>query len=250
MNKYRKSKLANLLLIAVITVLCCSCQASPSVSEITGVDRWYHYNPVTNENEVLVLDEENFFSYNCECGEPVGNADLYDQYKYDQKNQTLTAYCEGEESTLDFSVVDMSPYHLILKNDQEIKVFSPWQINDEFSYFGEEKYISNYSGYFTVKSLENGSATLTTFNYDGDVDYEESAFLTYTLASNAKFYDLAVDTTIKDNQADNNVTYKELSMAEVDKLFKDNNSPSAFIWFNDNMEIEKAVFYGQIINWV
>lgn len=240
----------SLFLVAIVAIVFSSCQSTPTVPSVTGNTTWYFFDPVIEESEVLTLDDEGCFIYHCQCGEPIGDSDLYDQYKYDNENQKIIAFADNEDSQLEFDVISITPYNLILRDGGKIKVFTPTYINDDLSYFGGDKYISGYSGYFTIKGLKNNLLSTAPFDYDGDVSYEDSAFADYTLVDGAKLYQLDITSTYKTTDPDQDIDYKEISSQEASKLFADNSSVAAFLWFNDNMEVEKVVFFGQTINWI
>lgn len=243
MKKYR---ILTTMVVALILVLCgCADKNKVDVPSLTGVERWYFYNEVIGESEVLTLREDGSFSYNCQCGEPIGDADLYDQYYYDLKNSNLHIYFDDEEY-MDMKVHKINEHQLMVTSEDRIKVFTPGFINDDMTYFGEEEHLSGYNGYFTVMSIADGKVKLAPFDYDGDVEYAKEAFSEYDLAENAKFFDMQVNTKMDDNGEVHKTHYQEISKDEAASLLKDSTA-NGFVWLGEDFTVEKIVFYGQSI---
>ena len=233
--------------IALLTLCGCAGQKGVDVPSVTGVDKWYFYNEALGESEVMTLGEDGMFMYNCECGEPIGDSDIYDEYYYDEEEGILHIYASyDEEEFMDMKVLKLTPYEMMIESEGEIKTFAPEFINDSMSYFGEEGNLSGNNGYFTVMDVADGKVKLAPFNYDGDVEYPEEAFSEYDLADGVKFFEMEINSKIDDSGEVHHTHYEEMSKADAEKLLED-SSANGFIWFNGDMTIEKIVFYGQTI---
>ena len=75
----------------------------------------------------------------------------------------------------------------------------------------------------------------------------ENAMKAYDLAEDITFYDVQVKKVIfEDGGEDCEITYDE--MEQTDGM-ENMEGSFGFIWFNEDMEIEKFTYFGEIINW-
>ena len=76
------------------------------------------------------------------------------------------------------------------------------------------------------------------------MEYPENAFKEYTFAEDAKFFSLNVQTHMKNDEI---VSHDE-EFTEIDKesAIVGMEGGAAFVWFNDNLEISKMLFYGAV----
>ena len=246
----KKMKVIVLVLALVLASVCAGCKASEAdVSFLTSAEHWYFYDEVIGENEVLSLRSDYTFSYHCECGEPIGGSDVFDKFSYNPSSMTIQLYNEYDNSKKDISVLSYNPYHLMLEIDGEVKTFTPVPINSSYSYYGGEEYISGYEGYCTIFEIEDGNGRVGPFNYDADAasEYPDGTIEIIDLAENAEFYELNVDTDVDSyGQETHQTSYDKLTLKKVQNLLKD-GTLSAFMWYNDSLEVEKMIFYGQTI---
>ena len=66
------------------------------------------------------------------------------------------------------------------------------------------------------------------------------------LAADVEFYEWNLTITITDEGEQPDSTYKKLSAQQVEKLLN-GGSAVGYVWYNDNAEIEKILFYGKTI---
>ena len=233
-----------LMLIFVLSMVGCGNGNHPEF--LTTPEHWYFFDEVTGENEKMSFREDGSFYWGCECGEPVGASDCYELYEYDEGTGTIRLYNGYDDTELVMEVLDYSDYHLLLRIEGEIKDYTYIDYDYDADVLGEDRetYMEDYS---MVASIVEGSAeeaVLTHYNYDGDVEYPENTRKAYPLADDVKFYDLQVFTHYRDGKlVENKTTYRELPKEEAVEYLASN---SGFIWFNNNMEIEKITYYGAI----
>ena len=229
-----------LMLIFVMSMAGCGGTTHPDF--LTASEYWYFYDEVTGEHEKMSFHDDGTFYWGCECGEPVGNSDCYEQYAYDEKTNTIRLYNGYDDMELIMEVLDYSDYHLLLKIDGEIKDYT--YIDYDYDVADAEKYMKDYAMVASIVDGNAEEAVLTHYNYDGDVEYPENAKKAYPLAEDVKFYDLQVFTHYRDGKlVENKTTYRELPKEEAVEYLASN---SGFIWFNENMEIEKITYYGAV----
>lgn len=229
-------------LMLTFMIFAAGCGTSKHPEFLTASECWYFYDEVTGENEKMRFHDDGSFYWGCECGEPVGNSDCYEQYAYDEKTNTIRLYNGYDDMELIMEVLDYSDYHLLLKIDGEIKDYT--YIDYDYDVADAEKYMKDYAMVASIVDGNAEEAVLTHYNYDGDVEYPENTRKAYPLAEDVKFYDLQVFTHYKDgNLVENKTTYRELPKEEAVEYLDSN---SGFIWFNENMEIEKITYYGAV----
>ena len=213
---------------------------------VTASEYWYHYDEVTGENEKMSFGEDGEFYWGCECGEPIGDSDLLELYDYDADAGVIKLYNDFDDYSMNVEVVDFSDYHLLLEIEGEIKDFTNIDpdVPGALSIENPEKYVAGYSGEFHTISGDEDSVVLTHFDYDGDVEYPENAFKEYTFAEDVKFFSLNVQTRMKDDE----IVRLDEEFTEIDKesAIVGMEGGAAFVWFNDNLEISKMLFYGAV----
>lgn len=231
-----------LVIFSVLVFAGCngSRQASPEdVTFLTCTDYWYHYDEMAGENEKMKFSKDFSFYWGCECGEPVGDSDVYELYDYDQEAQTIRLYNEFDDSSREIRVLDYSDYHLLLEIDGQVRDYT---YMDAGLYIeNSEKYLSGYNMYSSIIEGNAKAVVSGPFNYDGDVEYPDQAVTSYRIADEAQFFDLNIITTVKDGQELQEISYEEMTGEKAVSRMKDT---AAFIWFNDEMEIKKILFYG------
>lgn len=208
---------------------------------LTSADYWYHYSESLGENEKMRFSEDFSFFWGCECGEPVGDSDLYQLYDYDKDKQVIRLYSDVDNASEEIKVLDYSDYHLLLKIDGQIRgyTFLDAGINPGES----SENLSDYSLYASIIEGDDKTAVLGPFNYDGDAAYPDNAIKSYPVAKQAEFFDLNVKITEKDGQTTRKTFFKELTRKEAASHME---NTTGFIWLNEKMEIEKIVFYGAV----
>ena len=236
------------MLIAAVVCFggCGAHQASKAdVEFLTSTEYWWFYDEVTGESEKMSFREDFTFYWGCECGEPVGDSDLYELYDYDKENQIIKLYNGYDDTSMEMKVLNYSDYHLLLEQNGEIKGYTYTDCNYDVK--GSEKYFKDYEMHGWFVDNTNEEVVMGPVDYDGDVDYPENALVTYPLADDVVFCDLMVNLEISDDGEYREETHKELSREEGIQCL---DGGYGFVWFNDDMEIEKITFYGELINWI
>jgi len=227
------------LLIGIL-IICSSCGKS-NTEFLTNVTNWYHYNEITGEVEKMKFSEDGTFFWGCACGEPVGDSDLYELFEYNEKLKTIRLYNNYDNCETKIELINFSANHLLLKIDGKITVF----INEENNLDVSEEYIKDYNTYGFITEGNSEELILGPFNYDGDIEYPKNAFHKYKLVDDVEFYDLQIKKHINVTTKEEKeyIKYNKLSQKDgVDML----PSNFGFIWLNDNLEVEKIVYYGKI----
>ena len=246
-----KHKLKLQIACVLFVVLLCSLvgcgkktASAKDVEFLTVSKYWYHYDEVTGESEKMHFDEDFSFYWGCVCGEPVGDSDCYELYDYDKETSIIRLYNEYDDMTMELEVLDYSDYHLLLRVDGEIKDYT--YVESGIDLVDSENYLEGYSGEFSFLDGNSEEVVLGPLDYDGDVEYPDNAVKTYEFSDDAKAYTLFTFTQIKDGKIiENSVDYKQIDRKEMEELMEDGGY--GFVWFDDNVQIRKIVFYGATV---
>lgn len=211
---------------------------------------WLFFNEVTGEHDVIHFGEDFSFSYHCECGEPVGDSDCYDKYRYDEEQLLITLYNDYDDSEKEIKVLSYNVMHLLLEIDGVIRDFStiPTDTTSNFWWEQAENYLSGYEMNRTLVEVTEKSIMTAAVNYDIETKAPKGTLEEYSLAEDVVFFDMSLfsqrhvedGTEVEDFY---NVTFTEIRREDVEPYF-DNGGLTAYLWLNDAMEIEKAVIWG------
>lgn len=114
-----------LMMVSVITFMagCIGQKESAKDQDWFFVDKEYNcYDETLGENLVIRFGKDGSYSYHCECGEPVGDSDLYEKYTYDEEKGVITILGEDDMSS-EIQIVDHTDSELTLKINGETKKF-------------------------------------------------------------------------------------------------------------------------------
>ncbi|MBQ9960729.1 MAG: hypothetical protein IJP00_02365 [Firmicutes bacterium] len=234
-----------LMFLVVLTLILTGCGGN-KYPEFLTEKSWEYDNKTCAES--IRFGEDGEFIYSEACGSPVGNYDLYDEYKYNEKDQTITLIpCEGGFDKETIQVVEYSDSSLILKfQDGKVKEFRTDQdIPDVPEKYMD--YIEGFTGYKSVYKLEDNKVYIGPSGFDGDVDGKD-VFKPYELASDAKLHSLDVKTIIKGDAEKSTYNYEVLTKEEA-FYNPDNSVRIGFVWLNENLEVEEILYFGELIIW-
>jgi len=218
--------------------------STKDVEFLTSSEYWYHYDEVTGESEKMSFHADLTFYWGCECGEPIGDSDCYERFDYDKETSTIKLYNDYDDMSMELEVFDYSDYHILLKMDGKIKDYTYNETGLELE--NSEKYMSGYSGEFTFLEADTEEIVLGPFDYDGDVDYPDNATKAYKFADDVEFHTLFTFTQIKDGEViENTVDYNEVDMEEA--LYHIEYGAGGFVWFDDELRVEKILVYGATV---
>lgn len=247
-----------ILSIFITIIIClgtlCGCVAPEEPSDKLPaelVDKtWLFYDEFSAEHLCLTLGSDNAFSYHCQCGEPVEDSDLYDQYTYDAEKEIILLSNSTGKEIKEVKVLGYNEYHLLLEIDGETKDFGLVELDilSNFYAFEGDKYFGDYESLCTVVDIIDGKIIYGPLNYDPEGDYAEGPFEGYELAQNCSISEVTVKSfcTIQGDQEYEefyNITQTE-NKEDIDVFMEDHGSGMAFLWFDENMKVEKIVFHG------
>ena len=106
--------------------------------------------------------------------------------------------------------------------------------------------MAGYSGEFSVLGGNAEEVVLGPFDYDGDVEYPQNAVKTYALADNVEAHTLYTYKHIIDGEvARDEADYQQITIKEAAENME--YGGHGFVWFNDDLQVEKILFYGDTI---
>ena len=222
-----------LLLISILTCMgiLWGCKAPEKGSDNIPADiadkTWFFYDDVTAENLCLNLGSDNSFSYHCQCGEPVGDSDLYDKYEYNADTEIITLSGDDNEAAKKIKILGYNEYHLMLEIDNEIKDFVLEEMDtaSNFYAFEGEGYFSGYESRCTVVEIADGKIVYGPVNYDPEGSYANGPFEEYELADEYTISELSVHSfcTIQGEQEYEefyNLDYRDFFCMSQERFFE------------------------------
>lgn len=226
-------------------------QQSSELSEDFTDKEWLFYDEVTAEHLCLHLRSDGSYSYHCQCGEPVGDSDLYDKYEYDEETGVITLSNDYDDATDEIKVIDYNEYHLLLEIEDEIKDFCLFELDSTSNFYSQdaESYLEGYESRCTVVDIADGKIVYGPVNYDPEGPYAEGPFVEYEMAENVPVFDLYIEryNSIQDEQEYEefyDVAFTEIGQEDIGYIL-DAGAGAAFLWFDDELKIEKIVFWGE-----
>lgn len=247
MKKISMMLVCTLIVGGILMLTGCGSEDTASTNHgksITASDAWYHYDEITGESEKMSFSEDKTFYWGCVCGEPIGDSDCYELYDYDNETSVITLYNNYDDMSMEIEVINSSDYHLLLKIDGKIKNYTYVETGLEIA--DSEKYLSGYSGEFSIIGGNAEEIELGPFDYDGDIEYPDNAVTAYEFADEAEAYTLYTYTHIKDGEViREDVDYQQIPFSDAIENLE--YGGYGFIWFNDDLQVEKILIYGDSI---
>lgn len=245
-----RGRVVCLIIFILSALIMTGCSETRTTEEFMDKE-WLFYNEVTAEHLCLNLGSDGSYSYHCQCGEPVGNSDVYDQYKYDAEAGIITLFNDYDDMEAEIKVLDYNEYHLMVIIDGEIKdfVLLEHDTSSNFYSFEGESYLGGYESRCTVVDIKDGKIVYGPVNYAPEGPYENGPFEEYELADTVSFFELYIQ-RYNSIQGDEeyeesyDVSFTEIGREERDSIL-DSGAGAAFLWFNDEMKVEKIVFWGE-----
>lgn len=233
-----------MVILLLLTISGCRQEKGTYPEFLTGKD--WQYNTLVCM-EVLHFSDEGNFSYYETCGNPVGDSDLYETYSYDEETGVITVY--GYEKGMEEKQIKVLRYtedSLLVEMEDGIKEFYvdgqvPSLSGDEY------EYVAGYSGYAAIISIDGNRIKTASSGYDPDAGGEET-IREEKLAEDAVFHELYMETVHTEEEDTASFEYTELTLADA-AYSADNSFKIGFVWYNEDLEIEKIVFYGALEIW-
>ncbi len=246
------------LTLIFILLLFCGCEKkadkkptnAPQASSSPITKNWFFLDTDRGSHDMLSFKKDGTFAYYCEAGEPVGDSDSYDFYRYDEKNSQIILYNEYDENEKIINILDLNVSNLLLRIDGEIRDFIASEMDTTSNFWWEKapEYLEGYNLYRAITDIKDGKVITAAFNYDSETDHPKDTFKEFTLSDDAVYFDLTIFSQMEvtdglANELYYEVSYNEISLLDFEAYFE-NGAPTAFMWLSDDMEIEKIVVFG------
>jgi len=202
---------------------------------------WKSYSNENEESLVVSFRENGEYAFFCECGEPVGDSDLYDKFLYDKKEKVIRL--TGPVSDiLEIKVKYYDKFFLVLEYPEEGTLIfqnkkSP--VLDEL--LGDaEKYINtDNSVLLSFLEYNDNILKVAPYNYDRDSHklFKDNIF-EIKASENLKCKSVSVTVT-KGNAV---TEVKNLNASDFENIGK--YYTHGYLTFNKNNEAAEIVFYG------
>lgn len=217
--------------------------SDPSPCDFLTEGDWFKPDSITEENLIIRFHKNGEYAFFCECGEPVGNSDVYDHYSYDKEKNII--YLSGPESDIrEIKVVYYDDHFLILNFKEEGTLIFRNKNNlaDETLLGDAEKHINKPEmAFVTLLGFEDGLLTVAPFNYDRD-SHKLFADNIFKIKASDSLKCKSVSVTV-----DNGVSDTEIKkLEESDHQFIGEYYSGGYIKFDSKNEISEIVFYGSL----
>lgn len=235
------------IIIVVAGIMLAGCGKSEKKPEFLTEHEWLHYDCACDET--ISFGDDGHFAFYSDEGNPVGDSDLYDKYTYDSESGEIKLKPDGDMS---IKVIRLEKSRLLLDIDGDVKEF--FDKKDKLIAGGApqnlaydtDNVVSGFSSYLAIIGKDGDKIVTAPANYDGDDPEFKEYELSEKLADNTEFYSWTynVDETGKIVNIESHC--RKLTEKGAYRLI---NSGAAvgFIWYNENAEITKIVFWGSTI---
>ncbi len=255
MNTQNENKSSNPIIIiiltaviligaAVILIQCFMLSGASDEHPYLGAGDWSRYDADIGENLNITFTEEGEYFYACDCGEPVGNSDVYDSYAYNAKTGVITlSGPDGEKAEAKLIYCDENYLGLVI--DGAFALFhnlnSPAADDPHES---AESFIPENAPALSVLGFNEDKKSLTVApnNYDGDsADSFEDAICNIELADKVDFYSVSVT----DDNGEASVSKTPVMPYKYDAIGEDYSY--GYVTFDDEGKVTGAIFYGELV---
>ena len=196
--------------------------------------------------EILSFQKDGRFSYYEACGNPMANWERYETYSYDDDTGIITVHGEGVEDS-EIAILRHTEGKLLVSIGGVIKEF---HMNSDVPYLfsNMRNKLSGYSAYLAIGDIYDDMIEVAPSDFDVDAGGLESV-RKEKLTETAIFYQLHEEVIHSEEEGDKVTTeFTELNREDVARS-EDNSFSYGFVWYNDNLEITKIIYYGSVENW-
>jgi hypothetical protein len=251
-NEKRSNKSILIIILAALVligagVIIAQCLLFGSVNEphpYLSAGDWAHYDEIIGENLNITFGEDGGYFYACDCGEPVGDSDIYDSYKYNSKTGVITL-SGPENDKAEAKLVYCDKYYLGLVIDGAFTLFENIDVPvEDQPHESAERYVPANSPLLAVLAFdsENKKLTVAPYDYDGDAaELFEDAITDLEFAEQLDFYDVSV----KVENGEARVTKSPVMPYKYNLIGEDYSH--GYVTFDDEGRVTGAIFYGELI---
>ena len=140
----------------------------------------------------------------------------------------------------------------MLEIDGEIKDFNleEFDTTSQFYCMEGEEYFSGYESFSRIIEIKDNAIVCAPHAYDSQGIYQDGPFEEYPLAKDVKWEEISITSWIvitddMENEERYEKQYRELTDEDLITL-NECGCGAAFLWFNDEMKVEKVLFWGEL----
>ena len=244
---HRLSGVILALALVLVSALATGCIGGDSHPDFLTQHEWIHFDI---DDETINFGEDGHYSYHCGCGEPVGNSDLFDKYSYDENEAIIHLKPSGDNDEI--RVLRQEKSRLLLLVDGMVKEFMDGKDHlatdarpDALGY-DTDNVTMNFSSYLYFSELDGSRAVTAPAGYDGDTPEYKAYLLDEKVNEDAEFYDWNLEIVQTENGEEPESSFRKLSREEAEQLVS-GGSATGFVWYNEEAEICKIVFFGSTL---
>ena len=197
------------------------------------------------------LRKNSEFMFSCACGSPVGDADCYDTFEYLKDEQIIRAFDSNDKECYhDYKLYMYGKNFIIIDVDGVMMEFWLEGVSDLPSSAGMHcgDLIEGFTCVRYMTDVSETEITLVPPYYDGDIKEHREEKITLKLAENVKFSYFDVYTVNKDGEETSTYEQGDMTLEDV-KYLLDSTLGGGFVWLNEELEVTKVLFYGEVYNW-
>lgn len=239
-------KITAVTIIMIVAILFGGCSSGDKYPEFLTKHSWMHFAIC---NETISFGEDGQFAYYCACGEPVDDSDLYEKYTYNEYTSTIQLKLKENNSII--KVLRYEKSRLLLGFNGTVKEFidsnDPLlsEATPEIGY-DNDNVTAGFSSYLSIIDKDGRNIVSAPAGYDGnDPEYKEY-LLSERLVEDARFYEWNLSVTEGSSGIDTESSFRKLTEKQAEEIIA-SEAATGFVWYNEDVEIEKIVFFGNIV---
>lgn len=214
----------------------------PEISQLLWDADWVRYDFNIGEDVLIRFGEDGSYVYRCDCGEPVGNSDIYDSYSYDPEERVITLQGGGRRDWIQVLYLDNS--YLCLQFSDGTVAFRNrnTKIDDSVRDCARQYIPSDAILCLTVLGYEDGLLTVAPYEYDADAASQwDSMVTTLPAADDIAFTSISI--TVEGEQEE----MLAVTLPESDRTHVGEFYTSGFLKLDKNGIVTGVYFYGETI---
>lgn len=235
------------IIIVVVGIVLVGCSNSDERPEFLTAHEWIHYDSACDET--ISFGDDGHFAYYGDEGNPVGDSDLYDKYSYDSESGEIKLKPDGDMS---IKVLRHEKSRLLLDIDGDVKEF--FDKKDKLIAEGApqnlaydtDNVVSGFSSYLAIIGKDGDKIVTAPANYDGDDPEFKEYELSEKLADNIEFYSWTYNVDETGKSVNTQSSCRKLTAKGAYRMIE-SGAAVGFVWYNENTEIKKIVFWGSTI---
>lgn len=239
------------ILAAIVTAIAMvfgGCSVANYYPEFLTEHSWTHFSVC---DETIYFGKDGEYAYYCSCGEPVDDSDLYESYSYNEEEETIQLKPKDDNSKI--KVLRYEKSRLLLDFDGKVKEFI--DLDDPMVSEARpriecdtDNVTEGFSTYISIIDKDGRKIVSAPAGYDGDNTEYKEYLLSEKLTEDVEFYEWNLSVTGESTGLDAESSFRKLTEEQAEDIIA-SDSAVGFVWYNEDAEIVKIVFFGSIIEY-